>query len=58
MNEYTLESLKNLDEQLREWARKDAAPLIRVFTSNKKDFSERTLYREFMFEEYECNCAE
>lgn len=56
MNEYSVDPLKGLDEQIREFARIDIAPLVKVYESNTDGFNECSLYKEYTFKEYECGC--
>lgn len=56
MNEYILDSSSDMDKQVKEFAKKDVSPLIKVYESVTSDFKELTLYKEYKFEEYECDC--
>ncbi len=56
MNEYPLELSIDIDKQVREFAKNDIAPVIKVFESDTSDFKEFRLYKEYKFKEYECNC--
>jgi hypothetical protein len=57
MNEYNLDSSKDLTEQVREFAKMDVAPLVKVYESNSRDFIDMALYKEFTFKEFECGCS-
>ncbi|MEH6943791.1 hypothetical protein [Bacillus sp. JJ722] len=56
MNEYNIDSSEDLDKQIREFAKVDVAPLVKVYESETSDFKEFTLYKEYKFKEYECGC--
>ncbi|SER79900.1 hypothetical protein [Salipaludibacillus aurantiacus] len=56
MNEYCLDTSSDLDKQIRELAKRDVAPLIKVYESHTSDFKELRLYKEYKFKEYECSC--
>ncbi|MBD3107540.1 hypothetical protein IEO70_04105 [Bacillus sp. AGMB 02131] len=56
MNEYRLDSAEDLDQQVKEFAKLDVAPLVKVYESNTSDYKEFWLYKEYMFKEYECSC--
>lgn len=56
MNEYILDFSVDLDKQVKDYAKRDVAPLIKVYMSATSDFEELTLYKEYKFEEYECDC--
>ncbi|WP_424475671.1 hypothetical protein [Oceanobacillus kimchii] len=56
MNEYRLEPSVDIKQQLMNLAKKDIAPLIKVYQSITSDFIEITLYQEYTFKEYECGC--
>ncbi|MFS0749813.1 hypothetical protein [Oceanobacillus sp. 1P07AA] len=56
MNEYRLEPRVEIKQQLMNLAKKDVAPLIKVYQSITSDFKEVTLYQEYTFKEYECGC--
>ncbi|QGQ45810.1 hypothetical protein [Metabacillus sediminilitoris] len=56
MNEYNIDSSKDLDKQIREVAKVDVAPLVKFYESDTSDFKEIRLYKEYKFKEYECGC--
>ncbi len=57
MNKYILSlSTPEMDEQVKEFAKLDVAPLIKVYESVTSDFKDIALYREYNFKEYECDC--
>lgn len=56
MNAYILDLSCNLSEQIMALARKDVAPLVKVFESNTRDFKEKSFYRAYTFKAYECHC--
>ncbi len=58
MNEYTIEQSDDLEERVKEIAKTDIAPIIKVYESDTRDFSGCKLYKEYSFQEYECNCDE
>jgi len=58
MNIYPLISLDNLDDYVKYLAKKDIAPVIKVYVSDTSDFKELILYKEFKFMEYECGCVD
>jgi hypothetical protein len=57
MNEYKVDSTSDLDEQIKELAKVDIAPVVKVYESDTSDFKEVRLYKEYNFKEYECGCA-
>ncbi|WP_079528007.1 hypothetical protein [Halobacillus hunanensis] len=58
MNEYPLESSVDMENQVRNFAKLDVAPLVQVYKSETSDFQELKLHKEFKFKEYECGCNE
>ncbi|RDW17662.1 hypothetical protein [Oceanobacillus chungangensis] len=56
MNEYPLDMSIDIDKQVREFAKTDVAPIIKVFESDTSDLKELRLYKEYKFKEYECGC--
>jgi len=56
MNEYPLDLSVDIDKQIREFAKADVAPLVKVYRSDTSDFKELRLYKEYTFKEYECGC--
>ncbi|MDG5788562.1 hypothetical protein QA612_13835 [Evansella sp. AB-P1] len=56
MNEYHLDSSADFEKQIREFAKTDFAPLVKVYESDTRDFEEIRLYKEYNFKEYECGC--
>lgn len=56
MNEYILNSSADMDKQVKSFAEKDVAPLVEVYESITGDLEELTLYKEYKFKEYECDC--
>ncbi|KMY45419.1 hypothetical protein AC622_15290 [Bacillus sp. FJAT-27916] len=58
MNEYILDLTKDVEEQIKELAKVDVAPLVKVYESDTREFKEYRLYKEFIFKEYECGCEE
>ncbi|WP_462406305.1 hypothetical protein [Gracilibacillus sp. Marseille-QA3620] len=58
MNEYILDLTKDVEEQIKELAKVDVAPLVKVYESDTCEFKEYRLYKEFIFKEYECGCEE
>ena len=57
MNEYKISCLEQLDEQVRQFARADVAPIVKVYESDKSDYENAKLYTKFKFPEYECCCG-
>lgn len=58
MNQYPLTSTADMDEQVKEFAKRDIAPLVSVYEVIAGGTSERTLCKEYTFEEYACHCVE
>ena len=58
MNEYTIDPAKDVDRQLSEIAKTDAAPLVKVYECDTSDFKDCRLVKERRFKEYECNCED
>ncbi|MEN2466915.1 hypothetical protein [Ornithinibacillus sp. JPR2-1] len=59
MNQYLLDSSKEMEKQVAEIAEQDIAPVVKVFIANSADVKgDVTLYKEFYFKEFECNCTE
>ncbi|GAB3056583.1 hypothetical protein [Virgibacillus ainsalahensis] len=58
MNAYHLISLDNLDNYLKHLAKKDNAPVIKVYVSDTSDFKELRLHKEYRYREYECGCVD
>lgn len=56
MNEYNVDSTRELDDQIRELAKVDVAPLVKVYESDTSDFRDVRLYKEYTFKDYECGC--
>lgn len=56
MNEYRLDFHVEINEQVKELAAMDVAPLIKVYVSNLGDNTGFKFYKEYKFKEYECNC--
>jgi hypothetical protein len=56
MNEYNIDSFEDMDKQIKELAKVDFAPVVKVFESDTSDFKEFRLYKEYIFKEYECGC--
>ncbi|RIU90212.1 hypothetical protein [Oceanobacillus picturae] len=56
MSEYHLDLSIDLYKQVREFAKMDVAPVIKVFESVTRDLKELRLYKEYKFKEYECSC--
>jgi len=56
MNEYILNPTANMDEQIKEFAQNDIAPLVKVYESVTSDLKDLTLYKQYKFNEYECGC--
>lgn len=56
MNEYPLDLSIDLDKQIMACAKRDVAPLIKVYESDTSDFKELRFYQEYKFKEYECDC--
>lgn len=52
MNEYNIDSTIALDEQIRELAKVDVAPLVKVYESYTSEFKDK----QYIFKEYECGC--
>jgi len=57
MNEYKISCLEQLDEQVRQFALADVAPIVKVYESDKSDYENAKLYTKFKFPEYECYCG-
>lgn len=58
MNQYEIDNSEDLKTQLKQFAKQDVAPLVKVFESKIKDFSKSHFIKEYCFEEYKCNCQE
>jgi hypothetical protein len=56
MNEYNLDSTKDLETQVRVLAKVDVAPVVKVYESGTSDYKDFRLYKEYNFKEYECGC--
>ncbi|WP_217587538.1 hypothetical protein [Lentibacillus saliphilus] len=56
MNEYVVDVSHDIGKKVEEFARKDVAPLVKVFESNTSDFKSLKLYKEYTFKTYECDC--
>ncbi|MFP5115180.1 hypothetical protein ACSU64_22755, partial [Bacillaceae bacterium C204] len=56
MNEYNIDGSVDMDNQIRELAKVDVAPVVKVYESDTSDFKEFRLYKEYKFKEYECGC--
>ena len=56
MNEYHLDLSIDMDKQIREFAKMDIAPIVKVYESDVSDPKELILYKEYKFKEYECGC--
>ncbi|UTR13685.1 hypothetical protein MM221_13785 [Salipaludibacillus sp. LMS25] len=56
MNDYHIDSAKDLDKQIRKFAKVDVAPLVKVYESETSDYKDVSLYKECHFKEYECGC--
>ena len=58
MNEYPLDLSIDIDKQIKEFAKMDVAPLIKIYESDTSDLKELRLYREYNFKEFECGCIQ
>ncbi|MBM7601027.1 hypothetical protein JOC34_003448 [Virgibacillus halotolerans] len=56
MNEYHLDLSIDMDKQIREFAKMDVAPIVKVYESDASDPGEFILYKEYKFKKYECGC--
>lgn len=56
MNEYPLDSSGDTEQQIRDYAKIDIAPLVKVYESDRSDFRVVRLCKEYIFKEYECGC--
>ncbi|MFC7319758.1 hypothetical protein [Halobacillus campisalis] len=56
MNEYPVDLTVDIDNQIRKFAKKDVAPLVKLYESETSDFKELRLSKEYRFKEYECSC--
>ncbi|MFG6147397.1 hypothetical protein [Halobacillus sp. B23F22_1] len=58
MNEYRLglDLTGDIDMKIKDFAKKDAAPVVKLYESATSDFKEFRLHREYNFKEYECRC--
>lgn len=56
MNEYIIESSEDMDKKIKEFAKLDVAPVVKVYESDTSDLKEYRLYKEYKFKEYECGC--
>lgn len=56
MNEYRFESSADIDKQIKEFAKIDVAPIVKVYESHTSNFEDLRFYREYKFIEYECGC--
>ncbi|MDT8862575.1 hypothetical protein N0O92_20455 [Alkalihalobacillus sp. MEB130] len=57
MNEYPLDLSADLDKQIRDIAKGDFAPLVKIYKSKTSDLKELELFKEYTFKEYECGCT-
>ncbi|MCT8139928.1 hypothetical protein H1D32_20840 [Anaerobacillus sp. CMMVII] len=57
MNEYFFDSFEDMEKQIKEIAKLDIAPLIKVYESDTSDFKQIRLYKEYRFEVYDCGCT-
>ncbi|BAQ10609.1 hypothetical protein OXB_2138 [Bacillus sp. OxB-1] len=48
----------DIDKQVREFAKVDVTPLIKVYESDTSDFKQLRLYKEYQLKEYECDCKQ
>lgn len=58
MNTYMLDPLSDMDAQVHGLAEADFASLVKVFESPTRDGETVSLYKEYTFSKYECNCDE
>lgn len=58
MNEYILYSSVDTDQQVKGFAERDVAPVVKVYESATSDFRKLILYKEYKFKEYECDCEQ
>jgi hypothetical protein len=56
IDEYNLDSSEDMDKQIKELAKLEVAPLVKVYKSDTSDFKEFRLYKEYKFKENECDC--
>ena len=56
MKEHRIEEARDMDKQVREIAKVDVSPLVKVYESDTNNFENFRLYREYTFKEYECGC--
>ncbi|MBU6081567.1 MULTISPECIES: hypothetical protein [Allobacillus] len=56
MNEYNLDSSVDMGKQVKRFAEQDIAPLVKVYETASSDIGELTLYKEYKFKEFECDC--
>jgi len=56
MNQYNIDSSEDMDKQIRELAKTDVAPVVKVYESDTSGFKEFRSYKEYKFKEYECGC--
>lgn len=58
MNQYEIDLSEDLEKQLKQFAKQDVAPLVRIYESRTTDCSKPRLVKEYYFEEYKCHCEE
>lgn len=58
MNGYVLDNNADLETQVAKYAKRDIAPVVKVYESETADFDDIRLHSTFTFAEYECNCEE
>ena len=56
MNDFIIDSSDDMDKQIKEFAKLDFAPVVKVYESDTADFKEFRLYKKYKFKEYECGC--
>lgn len=58
MNEYVLNNIVSIDEQIDHFAKQDIAPLVKLFCLNEYDSKQMTQCGEYKFKQYECHCEQ
>ncbi|KHF39143.1 hypothetical protein [Halalkalibacter okhensis] len=54
MNEYFIDSPEKIDEKIRELAKQDVAPLVKLYELDTRN--EFQLIDEYKFKDYDCGC--
>lgn len=57
MNQYELDSNKDIYKQVCILAKRDFAPVVEVYAISARDYRKSWLHKKFKFKEYECKCT-